>query len=87
MLLSASGISLELSERNWIFPMFLHTAESAAWAAEARPPSGVIVRQLVDRAAEEQGHAHAPALRRLDTLLVVAPAWAGLIALKGNHAP
>jgi hypothetical protein len=37
--------------------------------------------QILASALLPKADAHAPALRRLDTLLVVAPAWAGLIGL------
>lgn len=42
----------------------------------ACPAGQILASALLPRA-----DAHAPALRRLDTLLVVAPAWAGLIGL------
>ena len=37
--------------------------------------------QILASALLPKASAHAPALRRLDTMLVVAPAWAGLIGL------
>lgn len=42
----------------------------------ACPAGQILASALLPRA-----NAHAPALRRLDTMLVVAPAWAGLIGL------
>jgi hypothetical protein len=37
--------------------------------------------QILASAMLPQANAHAPALRRLDTYLIVAPAWAGLVGL------
>ena len=37
--------------------------------------------QLLDSALLPRANVHAPALRRIDSLLVVAPAWAGLVGL------
>lgn len=42
--------------------------------------------QILASALLPQANSHAPALRRLDSLLVVAPAWAGLIGLYLAHA-
>jgi hypothetical protein len=37
--------------------------------------------QILASALLPQANSHAPALRRLDSMLVVAPAWAGLVGL------
>lgn len=42
--------------------------------------------QILASAMLPQADAHAPGLRRLDSLLVVAPAWAGLVGLYLAHA-
>lgn len=53
----------------------------AMLAAVACPAGQIVASAMLPRA-----DAHAPALRRLDSALVVGPAWAGLIGLYLQHA-
>ena len=55
---------------------------SFAMLAAVACPAG----QIVASAVLPRADAHAPALRRLDSALVVGPAWAGLIGLYLQHA-
>jgi hypothetical protein len=52
----------------------------AVLAMVACPVGQILASALLPRA-----DAHAPALRRIDSLLVVAPAWAGLVGLYLTH--